>query len=239
MPGRLVFKLLAFPVRLLFGTAAHVVGQEAAGGDAEPAKRQRAGVNYYALGFRPLNLDTSSMEPQLTEKGYPLPTVRGLFRLNGGGGYGVIGENKRLLLDAEGGGGSYVDAGEQYGTFAGGGQGFLNVGYLFRLTSFLRAYPLLGLGAGGLGLTVAETDPEREDKPSPDREKKVGMGGGGILLHVGLGLELRLGGKTGLILGLRVGIAFHPLKILMFGAGVGGPFVRFIAGLGRFADETA
>ncbi|MBN1287062.1 MAG: hypothetical protein JXB47_16800 [Anaerolineae bacterium] len=223
---------------MLFGKFLSVIGWPAslaaalfaaATGEDRESKPGEPWVVYYTVGTG-AGLDAGPMQSKLDEKGYPVPEAPLRSVYNGGGGYGLR-KGGPLLIGGEGGGHGNQYVGERYSTFPGGGEGFLFFGYVFNWLERLRVYPLLGVGGGGVGITVAETDSKHG--PPRDKDKRVAWGEGSMLVNLGAGAEVTLGGKYGLVLGVRVGYIFNPLGMFGKTVNMSRPYVRFVLGGGR------
>lgn len=148
----------------------------------------------------------------------------------GGGGYSV--DDRGLLIGGGGlGGGGTLPAGAGEVRY-GAGVGTSEVGVVSEETSYgpLRLYPLFGVGGAGAGASAYKR-PVREliraKRPiRPDRSTAAGA------LHflIGLGLELRLGGRSGVLVGLRAGYRIVPSQVGNRKRG-GGPFVQLMLGV--------
>lgn len=158
----------------------------------------------------------------------------------GGSGYGIIGH--RLLV---GGAGHrlFVSGGgfEREGASAGANYGLFTVGYLFRPTAQLRAYPQVGFGAGNLDVDV-DRDAEEFDGSLRDPSQGASLEKRTFLLHLGGGLEYRVGASGGesLLVGLQVGYLLPAGESVETGgnfaegleASMQGPFFRLTFGGG-------
>jgi len=181
------------------------------------ATRTKNKVFYGSWGRN--RIDTAPAQPRLERKGMPTPPIA--YSTLGGGLYGAHGGRLITEMTAHGGGDVSVEGTQQIN--AGGGGGFMNVGYLLKRGRYFRLYPLIGIGAGAAGALIAESD----------SDKSVGVGGGGPILNFGLGLELKLGRRLGVMAGLRIGLLVTPYEIAG-GTRTITPYAHFIGGLGSF-----
>jgi hypothetical protein len=182
-------------------------------------------VAYYAYTPQPLDLES---------KDYSADPITASF--NGGG---MLSKRGKLLIDSEGGGGGYLGEAGAHHIAYGGGFGFLNVGYLIK-TGWLRVYPLVGIGGGGMGLSLSEKSAIPPGEPLAPPENRVDAGMGGMMLNTGLGLEVKIGGRLALVVGLRIG---YMHRLVTFGdqhvpGALGNrPYLRFTIGGGWFSEE--
>jgi len=172
-----------------------------------PAYRDK--VAYYSATFT--TLDVSSTSP--TSK----PRLSGAVNVitHGGGFYGV---KDRIVADQEGSGGGQIQRYEGQNLIVGGGEGSFNYGFMFKRGKRLRIYPLIGIGGDGSGAVI-----ER------DGESVAASGSGGMHYMAGIGIEIKVGGRLGVVLGIRAGYLRH-----VIGTPMRRPFVRFTFGGGIF-----
>ena len=150
----------------------------------------------------------------------------------GGGGYGQRG---RLIFDGDGDGGGGAPRGEdeRCQTSLGAGFGGGQVGFALINATWLKIYPLIGVGGGGQGFSAFA---------SPADDLTVHTGSYGVDALFGLGVELRLplSRRVRPLLGFRVGCRYA-LTRLHFGEESGFqlppqkravPFFHLLVGLG-------
>lgn len=199
----------------------------------------REPVAYVNLTHMPL--DTSAVLPSLRARGYPLP--RHTQWQIGGGGYSIT--TQSVVIEGEGGGGGMMRAQGAYHTRGGAGHGSATLGYAFRLGP-LRFFPFAGAGGGGGGALIAETDGEAPRDADLTRYPYIAFASGGPRLVYGLGADLWLGGRIGLVIGVRLGYARDLVALssetldgqrsaLRLRMGGGQPYFRLIAGVGKGA----
>ena len=211
----------------------------------EPPKKEE-GAGFFSIGTQ--FTDLGSLNNRLAEAGYPTFTSEMLSL--GGGGYGVVAN--RLLLGGEGHALTTTDGTFQGRTVSvGGGYGLFTLGYLFRPTSNLRAFPLAGVGGGGLQLEIESTgDPNNFDEILNNPNRSATVGRASLLVSLGGGIEYQFGppGKSGGVrLGLRAGYVISALNSdwqldensLSGGpdATMQGPFIRLTIGGGGGSDN--
>jgi len=182
---------------------------------SEPKKRpdHTFGI-YYTLST--FDYDGSHMQIKLHQQDLAADVIN--MPMHGGG---YMHERGRWIFDYFGSGGGQSTERKGRGVEAGGGSGGFNVGYGTTFLGVLRIYPFVGVGGYGMGVTMAS------ETPNDDPQTLLAVGG--PQGQVGIGAELRLGGKWGIILGVRLG--YHYLL------GEGGmsrvPFMRLLLGIGR------
>lgn len=203
---------LASLVFLTLGALATVQAQElTANAPAEEPTVEERAAGFFAVGTQ--ITDLGPLNDHLRGAGYP--TFASKMVSLGGGGYGVVGN--RLMLGGEGQGLITADGARQGRTVSvGGGYGLFNLGYLFRPSSNLRVYPLLGFGGGGLQLEIesAGTADDFEDVlTDPNRSATIGRAS--LLMNLGGGLEYQFGapgdGRSARI-GVRAGYMISALS---------------------------
>jgi hypothetical protein len=210
--------------------------------------KEGGGMGYFMFGGS--IIDIKALNSRLEDKGYS--KISDNFISFGGGGHGVI---NRVIIGGEGHGliGKEITS-KSYKTSIDAGYGFFNLGYIVYSTEDLRVYSLLGLGGGGMSLNIVEKGILPSfDEVLDNPQRGVELSTGGFLLNLALGTDylLKLGGdekgKGGLILGLRVGYIFAPIKgdwemdgVDISGApdvSITGPYIRFMIGGGGFGKE--
>jgi hypothetical protein len=148
------------------------------------------------------------------------------YPVQGGGVYGM--RLGRFFAEMTGSGGKSETTGGDYLVSTSGGSGFMNMGYMVKRGSYVRLYPLVGIGGSGAGIAVAESGEDDDDAEPP-------MVVGGPMLNLGFGAELKLGKSFGVMIGLRAGLIFAP-----FGsenAKIFTPYTHLITGMGSFDRE--
>jgi hypothetical protein len=106
-----------------------------------------------------------------------LPFASGPLLFTGGGGYFRI---NRFIVGGQGGGlGSSAQSDAGWRTWAGGGYGLLDLGYVVADVGPVMVYPRVGLGGGGVSWKVApKTAPSfQEVLDAPARATDIGSGG--------------------------------------------------------------
>ena len=207
-------------------------------------------VTFYSM-FGGSIIDIRSLNSRLENKGYSKFSDN-LLTL-GGGGYGIF---KRVIICVEGHG--LFGRGKTNGSHKNSlsiGYGFLNLGYLFYLTDCLNVYPLIGFGGGGIHLNIVERGNLSFDEVLDNPNRNAKLTTGVFLLNVAIGTDYLLmrkerkdkNGKVGLVLGLRVGYTFSPVKSdwEMKGVnisdgpeiGITGPYIRFMIGSGWWVND--
>ncbi|MEO0560947.1 MAG: hypothetical protein AAF125_02465 [Chloroflexota bacterium] len=173
-------------------------------------------TGYY--GFGGGSLDGEALENALrTDAHLPIESVE--YAATGGGIYTtgprnlVVGTEMAAIVDQ--------DAGGNYDTAVGLGYGLLNVGYSVKLGPF-RVIPLIGFGGGGLGLDITPI----ASGNAPDLSE-LRVSRSNFLVHIGLGIELRIGGRFGLVVGGQAGYVLAPFSGR---AGIRGPYFRLMFG---------
>ncbi|MHB8094912.1 MAG: hypothetical protein ACYDH0_08210 [Candidatus Aminicenantales bacterium] len=217
-----------------------------AGAGFGSAVESDGGAGYIMLGAS--SIDIAGLNTSLMAGGYSAHPRR-FFSL-GGGGHAVIG---RLILGGEGQALAGRNAGNPtYRTTLSGGFGFFNLGYIVYSGEDFRIYPVAGIGAGEIDLEIAERGTASFDEvlENPGRGSKLSTSG--FLLNLAIGAEkiVRLGGgrRGGLILGIRAGYVFAPvrggweLEKLEIPGGPGislqGPYVRVLIGAGSWGRRA-
>ena len=187
----------------------------------------RAGNTVLYLTWGHHQIDTTVAQRGLSAKETPAAPIT--HPTQGGGGYGVRGG--RIITEMTGNGGGALTTGGEYTLQTSSGSGFLNVGYLVKRGSYFRVYPLVGFGGSSARATIS-SDPGSAVDDAGRFVQPVVVGTGGPLVNVGLGLELKLGSRFGVMAGIRFGFVFSP-----FGAGKAAmltPYAHFIGGMGAF-----
>lgn len=177
------------------------------------------------------HVDNDALYSTLVQQNYPtdVPSVR----MFGGGLYST--RAGRVIIESSGSGGSteITRSQDTRSLAVGNGIGLTNIGLLLVKTRRLRFYPLLGVGGGGTNLVPMTRDPNNPSVVTVEQGTATDLGGG-MMLHAGLGLELKLGGKLGMIVGLRTGLVVP----------VNGPtgaqtYLTATSGAGWFPDDEA
>lgn len=182
--------------------------------------RPQPGTGYFILSRTRLSL--SPIRLKLKKHNYPTTPVS--YNTYGGGMYSVYADG--LMVGGEGDGGGSAHIGKSTNRYAGGGQGFFNVGYVLQSSKRFRIYVMSGIGGGGGGMSTGEKHPENPLRMKP--ETVIGIGGGGVRTYFGLGIEFH---QFGFVIGARFGVMFLP-PLLHFGNESRiKPFIRFIAGI--------
>ena len=179
----LALKIVRGLVKLLLTTKTNrspVTGYFAVGGD---------GVENYA-----------AMEYGLKQHGYPAPDGGALAV--GGGGYGQIG---RLIIGGQGEGGGSAGEDAYLISRIGAGSGFSLLGWLLINLTWLRVYPLVGVGGRGSGISV---------RPKNNTSRGVGLGTGGANFVAGVGVEVRIPFSRSFrpLIGVQVGWQWNPVS---------------------------
>lgn len=173
-------------------------------------------TGYYAFGGG--SLDGKALENALKREDLRVGSVG-----YAASGAGVTLSQEGLGVDAEVQAIVDQDAGPDYETALGLGYGLLNLGYGIKLGPLL-VVPLVGLGGGGIGLdmrTIANgTTPDLTD---------VRLARTNFLVHLGLHVEFRLGGRFSMVFGGRTGYVFAPFSNR---EGIRGPYFRLFFGGG-------
>jgi len=215
----------------------------AAGAQRAPAPKLREGAGYFMFGGS--FLDISGLNTSLERGGYS--GLSGHVITLGGGGHVVSG---RLVLGGEGQGFSgKSSANGRYKTALSGGCGFFNVGYVLYSGKGLRIYPLCGLGAGSITLNITDRRIASFTDILDDPGRSARLSTSGFLLNLGLQAEKFIGfgsrgrGEGGLVIGVRAGYTFAPIKggweleKMEIDGGPGtafaGPYIRLIIGAGN------
>lgn len=204
------------------------------------------GMGYSIMGTG--TIDISALNSKLESESYNAMSDK--FFSVGGGGHIIrnngliIGGEGHALLGDEATSGNYKNS-----VYI--GYGFLDLGYIIYSLQELRFYPLLGIGFGGMTLKITEKLTSLSfNEVLNDPERKVELTTGGFLLNLAIGIDylLKFGEnkkeKGGLVLGIRAGYTFTPVKgewmmdeLEISGApkiGITGPYIRFIIGGGGF-----
>lgn len=205
------------------------------------------GGGYFMFGWN--LLDIEELNSKLENKGYS--ALSDNFISFGGGGHGII---NKLIIGGEGHGliGQEVTSGN-YKSSLSVGYGFFNLGYIIISAGNLKVYPLLGLGGGGMSLRIIEKTPLSFDELLDNPKRMAELSTGGFLLNLSLGTDYLLNlesdaeGGGGLLVGLRFGYTFTPLKgdwkmdeVDISDApqlGITGPYIRLIIGGGGYGRE--
>ena len=209
--------------------------------DAGPKLKSR-GAGYFMFGGS--FLDIGRLSTALERSGYS--GLSGDFFTLGGGGHVVIG---RLVLGGEGHGFSgKSSANGRYKIALSGGCGFFNLGYVLYSGKGLQVYPLCGLGAGSITLNITDRRTASFEDVLNDPGRSARLSTSGFLLNLGLQAEKFIGfgsrsrGEGGLVIGVRAGYMFAPVKggweleKIEIDGGPGtafaGPYIRLIIGAG-------
>jgi hypothetical protein len=113
------------------------------------------------------------------------------------------------------------DAGPGYETALGLGYGLVNTSYSFQFGR-VRIAPLVGLGGGGIGLDMTPVASGGAPELTNLRLNRTNF-----LVHLGLHVEFRLGGRFGMTVGGRTGYVFAPFSNR---EGIRGPYFRLFFG---------
>ena len=117
----------------------------------------------------------------------------------------------------------------------GAGSGFSLLGWLFINLTWLRVYPLVGVGGRGSGISV---------RPKNNTSRGVGLGTGGANFVAGVGVEVRIPFSRSFrpLIGVQVGWQWNPANgwqgdLSLEPEELGerknsAPYVRFLVGLG-------
>jgi len=170
------------------------------------------GRGYVMMGTSMLDID--ELNTSLSNAGYS--ELSDNFFTLGGGGHAII---NRIIIGGEGHG---LMADEtttgNYTVSLTGGYGLVNVGYLIFSRGGFHLYPLLGIGGGAIDLKIHEREAPSFDEILDDPKRGSELSTGGFLLNVSIGADhlFILGGdeegEGGLVLGLRAGYTFTPIK---------------------------
>jgi hypothetical protein len=109
------------------------------------------------------------------------------------------------------------DAGHPYDTTVGMGYGLFNIGWAWQLGP-LRIVPLIGVGGGGIGVDLS---PLAAGNPPDAPDLRLNRTN--FLLHLGVIVELRIGGRFGMSVGGATGYVFAPFSNR---EGIRGPYLR-------------
>ncbi len=126
--------------------------------------------------------------------------------------------------------------------------GFFYLGHSVYSTENLIIYPSIGIGAGRFSFKILEKGPLSFDEVLKGPKRSTGLSSGGLLINPSLGFDYLLSLKkteksnTGIVIGVRVGYIFAPVKgnwsmegmEILQGpkTGISGPYIRFIIGSG-------
>ena len=126
--------------------------------------------------------------------------------------------------------------------------GFFYVGYSVYSTENLIIYPSIGIGAGRFSLKILEKGSLSFDEVLKGPRRSTRLSNGGLLINPSFGFDYLLSLKktekssTGIVIGVRVGYIFSPVKgnwsmegmEVLQGPkiGISGPYIRFIIGSG-------
>ena len=160
--------------------------------------------------------DLKELNDKLTDKGFE--ELDNMMPFLGGGGYGLVGN---VVIGGEGGGAFQSVSSTTQKANLGAGYGFFDLGYLVFSKANLKVFPVVGFGGGGVSLKVYETDGAPtfdEILDAPGREVTVSTGG--FMAHASIGIDYLLvmgegedkEGKGGLLVGLRAGYVYSPMK---------------------------
>ena len=178
--------------------------------DTPPAAKP-VHIGYYS--FSTFNYDGAEPQTLIHAEGLAGDVLN--FPLHGGGQYRMRGG---WIFDISGAGGGQTAERGADTISASGGHGFASIAYPVTFLGIIRVYPLLGIGGGGL----------RAVMQNPLEQPKTLLDFGGATTQIGVGVEVLLGGKRGLMLGVHMGyqyaIAGSISKI---------PFMRLHMGAGR------
>lgn len=209
--------------------------------DAGPKLKSR-GAGYFMFGGS--FLDIGRLSTELERSGYS--ALSGDFFTLGGGAHVVIG---RLVLGGEGHGFSGKSSGNaRFTTTLSGGCGFFNLGYVLYSGKGLQVYPICGLGAGSITLDITDRQTASFEDVLNDPGRSTRLSTSGFLLNLGLEAGKLIGfgslsrEKGGLLIGVRAGYTFAPVKggwelekmEIEGGPGTAfaGPYIRLIIGVG-------
>jgi len=209
--------------------------------------KESGGMGYFMFGGSTIDID--KLNSRLASKGYPKFSDN--FISIGGGGHGII---NRIIIGGEGHGliSDELSSGN-YKTFLTAGYGFFDLGYIVFSTGALNIYPILGFGGGGMSLEILRRDSPTFDEVLDNPGRNTELSTGGFLLNVALGADylLVLGkdekGLGGIVVGIRVGYTYSPIKgdwdldgnDISGGPKVGitGPYIRLMFGGGGISKQ--
>jgi hypothetical protein len=141
------------------------------------------------------------------------PPFKALIPLQGGGFYSA---GDKVLLDSNGeGGGTLTQNGDDV-LAAGMGDGRTSGGVMLRIGESLRIYPLVGVGSAGH--SIQQIKGEGNLSTQTISVQRSG----------GIGVEYRIGGRFGVVVGFRVG------GVQSFFGGSTEPRFKLLLGVGRF-----
>lgn len=226
-------------------TAAGLLALTLSIGNTQHAEAQAAllgpGAAYFSGGM--LRIATGELDDRLATLGYP-GFGQTAYTL-GVGGYRTLSNGVMLGFEGQG-----LVVGEQ--THDGGDVGLsggyaaLAFGYAVELSPRVRLYPRIGVGAGGFALEL-ESEEDAVDfddvlvnpTMTPWMRKPL-LSRDGLVVDLGGGAEFLPGGRSGLLLGLRVGYLLAPWdsewdnyeRDAIGGpeASIAGPYVRLTTG---------
>lgn len=184
---------------------------------------------YYTLST--FDYDGSQMQIALHNQDLAADVIN--MPMHGGG---FMHERGRWIFDYFGSGGGQQTVRKDRPVEAGGGSGGFSIGYGFTFFGLVRVYPFAGVGGYGMGVVMGPelaaptaTTPEIPTAETPNDGEATLLETGGPQGHVGVGIELRLGWRWGLVVGTRLGYHY-----LFSDGGVSRvPFMRLLAGCGR------
>ena len=186
---------------------------------------------------------TGELDDRLAAHGYPA-FGQTAYTL-GVGGYRILSNGVMLGFEGHGFGvgeedhdGNEVELGGGYATLA--------VGYAIELSPRVRVYPRIGIGAGGLALeiesaddTVGFDDVLTNPTPVPWVRDPL-LSRDGMVVDLGGGAEFLPGGRSGPLLGVRLGYLLAPWNsdwdswerdaIGGPDASIAGPYIRLMVG---------
>lgn len=176
--------------------------------------------------FGTLDLQHLKVDEHLSNQGV---TARGLTVFAQGGGIYSYGNG--LMVGASGNGGGLSVDREDSKVTAGTGEGGLDLGLMIPVRKRVRFYPFVQ--AGGTSTSVVVTREKGESSESSDDTRDVTTQGSPLIV-TGIGLELRLGWRYGVVIGGQVGV-----RHLMSGQRKKQPVFRVIYGFGRFEKKQS
>ena len=212
-------------------------------GSAAPAAAQLdllgPGAGFVSIGAA--HLSTGELDDWLSARDYP--TFGRTAVSIGLGGYRILSSGVMLGFEAQG----FVigDADHQDGEMGlGGGYATLGAGYAVDVSPRLRIYPRVGLGPGGMALwfqgadTLDFEEVVAERAPAPGRDPNLARDG--LVLDLGAGAEFIPAGRSGPMIGVRVGYLTGPFTSTweMYehsvsggpDASIAGPYARVVVG---------
>lgn len=186
--------------------------------------RSREVIGFYGMSLRKINIKPETIA-QIEAKGYmpPLDTF-----LTSGGGGGTIRKNGVYIGGSGQGGGNLLMETEQF-VSAGGGSGSMDIGYMIRPVGWLRFYPFFGVGGAGNGIIATELSDDEPSQPIMTDDTITTSQIEFLSALVGVGFEVKIGGRVGLTLGMRLGW-WQPLLTSKQAANKGRPYVMPIVG---------